>query len=175
MALGEYLSTGWRKFLDGLRSDDRRRLLDFLREEYLDEVKDAAQFEAHAERMIYPQFRERLQRIAQEEKAHVEWLRNKILALGGELPQRSVLNIEKAGNAWENLLIDVDEEKRDAVHVLTRLYTVAERVDPEIAAGLRRMHEEETRHRDEITQMLMRSDPQAFSTTPNPGVSERKK
>jgi rubrerythrin len=161
----ELISSGWRRFFDALRKDERRRLLDWLRDEYLDEAKDVAQFEEHARRMIYPHFRERLLRIAEEEKAHVRWLGEKIIALGGDLPDAAV-PVKKGRNAWANLLIDIEEEKRDGVEALERLYRLAERTDTEIAAGLRRIQEDERRHREEILEMLMRSDPQAFSTTP---------
>jgi rubrerythrin len=164
MALTEFLSKGWRAFLDGLRPDERRHLLELLREEYVDEARDAAQFEEHAKRMPYPQFRERLHRISEEEKAHVEWLRAKIRELDGEVPAVS-LTVKTGRNAWENLLMDVEEEKRGGVEVLGRIYTAAERVDPEIAAGLQRIYEEEQRHREEIQDMLLRTDPQAFSVT----------
>ncbi len=39
---------------------------------------------------------------------------------------------------------------------------IAEHTDPEIAEGLRRMREEEKRHREEITDMLMKSDAYAL-------------
>lgn len=174
MDLTEILSAGWRRFFDALRSDERQRLIEFLREEYVDEAKDVAQFEEHARRMTYPQFRERLLRIAEEEKAHVQWLREKILALGGQVPDVP-LTVKKGRNAWESLLLDIEEEKRDGIEALERLYTAARDADPEIAAGLRRMHEEEKRHRQEILDMLMRTDPQAFSTTMPPEGLESKK
>ncbi|HXG50185.1 MAG TPA: ferritin-like domain-containing protein [candidate division Zixibacteria bacterium] len=174
MDLTEILSTGWRSFFDALRPDHRQRLVEFLREEYVDEARDVAQFQEHARRMIYPHFRERLLRIAEEEKAHVEWLREKIVALGGEIPEVPIA-VEKGRNAWENLLIDIEEEKRDGIEALERLYTLAQDADPEIAEGLRRIHEEEKRHRGEILDMLMRTDPHAFSTTTPSEVFERKK
>lgn len=174
MALAEILSLGWRRFLDALRSDERSRLMEFLRDEFVDEAKDVAQFEEHARSMTYPQFRERLLRIAEEERVHVEWLRAKIRALGGEVPEVPV-GVKKGANAWESLLMDVEEEKRDGIVVLEQLYTAAEGADPEIAAGLRRIHEEEKRHREEIMEMLMRSDPQAFSVTPAGGHPQQKK
>jgi rubrerythrin len=61
--------------------------------------------------------------------------------------------------------MDVEEEKRGGIEVLGLLYSAAERVDPKIAADLRRIHEEEQRHREEIQDMLLRADPQAFSVT----------
>jgi rubrerythrin len=161
----ERISTGWRRFLDALRTDERRRLLEWLRDEYVDEAKDVAQFQEHARRMIYPQFRERLLRIVEEEKAHVRWLHEKIVALGGDVPETTV-PVKKGGNPWENLLMDIEEETRDGMEALERLCRLADRTDPEIAAGLRRIQEDEKRHREEILDMLMRSDPQAFSAIP---------
>lgn len=163
----EYLSEGWRKFLDGLRADERSQLVEMLREEYADEERDAVQFEEHARRMPYPQFGERLLRIAEEEKAHVEWLRAKICELGGEVPAVSS-SVKTGRNAWENLLMDLEEEKHDSIDFLERLLSVAERTNPEIAAGLRRMQADEQRHREEILSMLMRTDPQASATVEKP-------
>jgi rubrerythrin len=158
--VAELIARGWRRFLDGLRPDDRRELVELLRDEYVDEARDAAQFEEHAQRMPYPHFRERLLRIAEEERAHVDWLREKIRELGGEVPAVT-LTIKTGRNAWENLLMDVEEEKRDGIEALEHLYSMAARTDPEIAAGLRRMQEQERRHREEILNMLVRTDPQA--------------
>jgi rubrerythrin len=174
MALTEFISTGWRRFLDALRTDERRRLLQLLTDQYSAEAKDVAQFEEHARHMVYPNFRDRLLRIAEEEKAHVEWLREQIRALGGEVPAVSI-TVKKGGNAWENLLMDIEEEKRDGIEVVQRLYRLAERTDPQIAAGLRRIQEDEKRHREEIMSMLMRTDPQAFSVTSLEEQQEQKK
>jgi len=159
MSLKSALHKGWQHFLETLQPDDRRKLVELLCEEYLEEARDVTQFTQHAQRMHYPQFRDRLLRIAAEEQAHVQWLREKILALGGEIPQLSFT--PKAGkNSWECLLMDLEEEKRCCGDLLERMYT-AEHADPEIAEGLHRMREEEKRHREEIMDMLMKSDPYA--------------
>ena len=97
-----FLSTGWRQFLTALQPDHRQRLLEVLRDEDIDEAKDVVQFEEHARRMTYPHFRERLLRIAEEEKAHVKWLQDKIQALGGEIPQTTV-TVKNGKNSWESL------------------------------------------------------------------------
>jgi rubrerythrin len=144
-----------------LQPDHRQRLLEVLRDEYVDEAKDVVQFEEHARRMTYPHFRERLLRIAEEEKAHVKWLRDKIQALGGEIPQMT-FTVKNGRNSWENLLMDVEEEKRDHTVVLEQLYTAVEHADPEIAEGLHRIREDEKRHREEILDLLLRSDPYAL-------------
>jgi bacterioferritin len=160
MSVKSALHKGWQHFLEALQPDDRHKLVELLSEEYREEAQDVSQFTQHAQRMYYPQFRERLLRIAAEEQAHVQWLREKILALGGEIPQLSFT--PKAGkNSWECLLMDLEEEKRCCGDLLERMHT-AGHVDPEIAEGLRRMREEEKRHREEIMDMLMKSDPYAL-------------
>lgn len=160
MALTDMLTARWQRFLDALRPDQRQRLLEILRDEYLDEAKDVVQFEVHARRMTYPHFRERLLRIAEEEKAHVTWLKEQILALGGEVPE-TTFTVKTGKNSWECLLMDVEEEKRDCTAMLEHLYTVAEHADPKIAEGLRRIREDEKRHREEILDLLLKSDPYA--------------
>jgi rubrerythrin len=159
------LHEGWRHFLAALHPDDRQKLVEILRDEYIEEAQDAGQFTRHAQRMAYPQFRERLLRIAVEEQTHVQWLRERILALGGILPEITATP-EVGKNSWECLLMDVEEEKRCCGELLQRMH-VAEHADPEIAAGLRRRREEEKRHREEIMDMLMKSD--AYALPPAQG------
>ena len=173
MALTKLFTLGWQRLLDALRSDERQRLIEFLRQEYVNEARDVVQFREHARRMTYPQFRDRLLRIAEEENAHVEWLRKQILNLGGAIPEKP-LPVKEGRNPWENLRIDAEEEQRDGIEVLYQIYAVAERTNPQIADGLRRMHEEEKRHRAEFLDMLMRTDPQAFETT-TPGTQPEPK
>jgi hypothetical protein len=58
------------------------------------------------------------------------------------------------------LLTVLEKKKRHLPDRIERLHE-AERIDPEIAKGLRRMRQEEEAHRAEIQDMVMRSDPQA--------------
>lgn len=175
MALIKLFTQGWRRLVGGIRSDERQRLIEFLQQKYINQARDVVQFRGHAKRMTYPQFRERLLRIAEEENAHVEWLRRQILTLGGAIPEKP-LPVREGHNPWENLRIDAEGEQRDeGIEVMYQIYAVAERTNPQIAEGLRRMHEEEKRHREQILDMLMRTDPQAFETTTPGTQSESKK
>ena len=112
----------------------------------------------YALQMTYPSFRDRLFQIAEQKKAHVDWLRDKMRALGGTVP-KTKLTVQIGRNSWECLLMDVEAEKRDSAVPLERIYAIAEQTDPEISNGLRRIHEEEKRHRAEIPQLLMKSNP----------------
>ncbi len=171
MTLTAVFFAGWRRFYATLRRDDRQHLIDVLRDEYVDAVKDVAQFREHALRMTYPSFRDRLLRIAEEEKAHVDWLGDKIHGLGGTVPETK-LTVNSGRNSWECLLFDAEAKQRACAPVLERIYNVAEQIDPEIAYGLRRIHEAEKRHRAEILDMLMKSDPQAALIGNGLGVSD---
>src|SRR2546425_11636349 len=103
--------------METLTPNDRQKLLAWMHDEYQEEAQDATQFTQHAEQMYYPQFREQLRRIAAEEQAHVQWLREQILALGGQPP--SVPRTPKIGqNSWQKLLLDLDKEKQSCATLL---------------------------------------------------------
>ena len=161
--LKKALREGWRHFFNALHPDDHQKLLEMLRDAYLEEAQDVAQFIQDAERMYYPQFRERLLRIAAEEQAHVTWLRDKLRTLGGNIPAVS-LPPQGAKNAWQALLMDLEEEKRSGADLLKAMLT-AEQDNPEITEGLRRIREEERQHREKLLNMLMKSDPDTFAAS----------
>ncbi len=57
--------------------------------------------------------------------------------------------------------MDLEEERRCGADLEDGLLKV-EQMDPEIAQGLRQIQEEEKHHRDEIRDLLMRSDAYAL-------------
>jgi hypothetical protein len=59
-----------RRLLKWFRLDRRRRVLENLCREYAEEMESSLRLEWHAEQMRYPQFCERLLRIANDEKIH---------------------------------------------------------------------------------------------------------
>jgi rubrerythrin len=161
--LKSILHRGWQHFFDVLQPDYHQKLLEMLRDAYLKEIRDVAQFTRDAERMYYPQFRERLRRIAAEEQAHVTWLRDKLLALGGEIPAVSVIP-QVAKNAWEALHLDLAEEKRSCANLLEAMH-IAEHVDPAIAEGIQRIREGERQHCEKLLDMLVKSDSSTLDHT----------
>jgi rubrerythrin len=164
MSIVSTLQTGWQKLRGAQQPDERQQLVQMLRDAYLEEARDVIQFTNHAKRMYYPQFRERLLRLAGEEQAHVQWLQEQISTLGGELPQSS-FTPHMGKNSWACLRMDVEAEKQGCQDLLRRIY-VAERVAPEIAEGLRRMRTDEKRHRDDLLDMMMKSEPDALPQDP---------
>jgi rubrerythrin len=150
-----------RWFRRGLYSNRHHNLVEILRQEYIEKAQNAVKFTEYTANVTYEHFRDRLLRIAQEEQEHVRWLHEKIIALGGKVPQVA-FTPKTAKNSWQRLLTVLEKQKRHIPDRIERLLK-AERIDPEIAQELRRMRQEEETHRAEIQDMMMRSDPQAGS------------
>jgi len=145
---------GWRRFL-GLPAENR--VLEILRRLYVEKSQHAVVFAEHASRMRYPQFRAKLLEIAARETEHLKWIGEKITLLGGSLP---VVSPSKpaGGNSWEFLLADLHDESRCAGELLEQALRL-EADFPAVAETLQRIYEDEQKHRDQIREMLMRSDP----------------
>lgn len=159
MSFMNSLSEWWRRWF-GSSKDGYYTVLGILRHRYADEKQHAARFRQHAQKMQYPQFREALLRIAADESKHADWVSEKINELGGSLP--AVVKIYPTErNSWQYLLDDLEEERQCAAELETEMLSV-ESDYPDIMELLRRIDEEERKHRDEIREMLMRSDPQAL-------------
>jgi rubrerythrin len=61
--------------------------------------------------------------------------------------------------------MDLEEEKRSYADLLEAMHT-AEQDNPEITEGLRRIREEEQQHREELLNMLVKSDPDTLPQHP---------
>jgi rubrerythrin len=150
----------WRQFL-GFSTDGYQRALDILTHRYIEESQHIARFTRHAERMQYPQFRAKLLAIAADETKHVEWLAEKIKLFGGRLPEVPPVP-EPTKNSWQYLLEDLNEHQICAAEVLEEAQRVREAL-PTVAEVLQRIYDDGGKHRDEIREMLMKSDPQSLS------------
>lgn len=157
MSLATTVCTGWHRFLATLYTDDRQRLLATVCDAYRTEALAAAQLTQHAHRMYYPQFCERLLRMAAESQAQLPWLEEQIRTLGGHRPQRSATP-RRGGNSWECLHRDLEAAQRAYGNLLAGIH-LAEHQAPALALGLRRIRESKYQHRDALRDMLMRSDP----------------
>jgi rubrerythrin len=168
------LSEKVRRPPDASREQDRHKLLTLLREAYRRQSENAANFTQHAEQMYYPHLREQLLQIVGEEQSHVRWIEEKINALGGDIPRPST-SPRRGVNTWENLLLDLKEERKDDEAFLAGL-RVAERFNHEIAEGLSRLRHDERKHREQLLDLLQKSEPDAVPTPPpQPEDVERQK
>ena len=160
MSLNKNRSSWWHRFLD-LPQDSSRQAVDILRQRYVEEMQQRDRFKQHAEKMHYPQFRGKLLQIASEKNEHAERIGQKILALGGTLPSVPELRSTDE-NSWQQLMMALEEEGRSADHLAEQLRGIGTD-HPEITQLLQQISAEEKKHRADITHMLMRSDPFAFS------------
>jgi rubrerythrin len=149
----------WRGFL-GFSSDGRRKAIEILQQQYIEANQSAARFSQHARRMQYPQFREKLLRIAADESKHSDWIAEKIRRLGGALPAVQAVEVS-GGNSWQALLADLEEERRAAAEFWDEVYELGTEF-PDVVELLQRVYEDGKIHRAEIMEMLIRSDPQAL-------------
>lgn len=150
-------SDWWRKCL-GILPAGYRDVSKILSSRYLAEMQHVQRYTEHAERMQYPQFSEKLLRIAANEARHAEWLAEKITLFGGEIP-RVPVSPPTAENSWWYLLGDLEEPKHRSYYLSEQMQTVRAEL-PDIAAMLERIYEDCEKHRDEIRGMLMRGNPQ---------------
>lgn len=148
----------WHDFL-GLPSRGARRALDILTQCYIRKRRHAALFRQHAERMPYPQFRDKLSALADDEGKHAEWLAEKIKLLGGRVPDvPGVSDTEKS--SWQYLMEDLAAEQQCAADLVEQAQSLREEL-PSVAEVLERIYQDGHSHRETLREMLMRSDPQS--------------
>lgn len=148
----------WHDFL-GLPAHTTRKALDVLSSRYIQKSQHAALFKQHAERMPYPQFRDQLLAVAEDEAKHARWLAEKIKLLGGRVPDvPKVSDMEKSG--WQYLMEDLAAEQECAAGLVEQAQSLREEA-PSIAEVLEQIAREGRNHREALRQMLMRSDPQS--------------
>ena len=153
-------SNWWRGFL-GTPPDSDQAAIEILRQRYVEEMQGIGQLTKHADKMHYPQFREKLLHIAADKSKQVEWIAEKIITLGGKLPEVAERRSTDE-NSWQYLLMDLAEENRCADRLPEQTWRI-ESDHPDISQFLQRIFQAEKKHRHEITDMMMRSDGFALS------------
>jgi rubrerythrin len=153
-------SDWWRRFL-GFSPDRSFGAVDILRQRYVEEMQQAGRFKQYARRMLYPQYEGKLLQLATETRKHAQWIAEKIVVLGGQLPEVSEARSINE-NSWQSLLMAIDDKNRSDDHLSEQLQRIGLE-HPDITKFLQKISYEQKEHRDEIREMLMRSDPFAFS------------
>jgi rubrerythrin len=161
------LHRGWQQGYDALHPDPRPRLLEALRDTYLATLHTVTQVTQDAERMVYPQCRARLLRMAAEDQGHVTWLREALLARGGALPTGAgPPTVAPTSGAALRREMAAARHTSDALLAPMHL---AEQADPEMAAGFRRLRAATRQHRAALLEMLVQSDPSTVARDPRVG------
>ena len=149
----------WRKFL-GVSPNGYHEVIKILSSRYVEGMQHVERYTEHAEHMQYPQFREKLLRIAADEARHAEWLAEKITMFGGSIP-KVPKEQTTTKNSWQYLLADLEDERQNSAELIEQMQSLRDEL-PEVAAMLERIYEDSQRHRSEIRDMLVRSDPQSI-------------
>jgi bacterioferritin (cytochrome b1) len=160
MAFSKNWSKWWRGFLD-LSADESPKAVDFLRQRYVEEMQRIERFKQHAEKMHYPQYRDKFLQMAKDKSQHAERIGEKIIALGGKLPDVAERRSTDE-NSWQSLSMALEDENRSADRLPEQLRRIGLE-HPDIAKFLQQISREQENHRREIRDMLMRSDAFALS------------
>jgi bacterioferritin (cytochrome b1) len=160
MAMTEQWAEWWSRFLD-LPQDSFRQAINILQQRYVEETQQRDRFNQHGDKMHYPQFREKLLQISDEKTKYADRIAEAIVALGGKLP--SVPERRSTDeNSWQQLMIALNDENRSADHLAQQLRGIESDI-PDVVKLLQQISEQQKQHRGEVREMLMRSDPFAFS------------
>ena len=137
-----------------------RDLLADLSEDYRAEAAQAALLRAHAERARYPQAASALRDLADIEDRHTEWLRTRLLALGGQ-PPAAAPAAAGGNNQWERAVaaLHAAQAKRRRLVEQTAHWDPEE---PEVVALLRQIEQEDQSQLPVYEALIMRSDPQSI-------------
>ncbi len=164
-SLAETIHQGWKRFADSL---DRRKaaeaeLLKLMERDCLEETRLAADLRASVDKIPYEHLRRKLLEIAEAEEQHAELLRQKIVELGGDPPQRASELQEERRNrrprTFEQLLRDLEEEKQEYLDYLKASFRAEDAGRPDLKELLDRIREEEKEHREELLYVLTRLNP----------------
>jgi len=150
----------WRRYFD-LTTDGSCTAVDVLRQRYVEEMQQTDRLKQQARRMHYPQYQGKLLQLAAEKGKHAQWIAEKIVALGGKLPDVPERRSTDA-NSWQSLLMALDDKNRSADRLSEQLRRIGLE-HPDITKFLQEISHEQKKHRDEIREMMMRSDPFALS------------
>ena len=148
----------WLKFLD-LAPDSVEKALEVLARRYVEERQHIARFTQHAEHMQYSPFRHKLLAIAAAETEHADCLAEKIISLGGRLPDVPAV-ASATRTSWQYLLEDLTEEHLCAGKLFEEARELREEL-PAVSELLEHIYYDESAHCNELRNMLMRSDPQS--------------
>lgn len=158
------LNIDWAKWWGRLLGTDFERdqmTIEILRQRYVDHMQAINRLTRHAHKMHYPQYCRKLLDIAAGKSKHVEWIRERLIALGARPPE--VIECRATGeNSWQYLRTDLAEEKRSADRLSEQIWRI-ESEHPEISQLLQRIFDAETIYREDLSDMVMRSDGFALS------------
>ena len=142
-------------------SGREREVLADVVQAYRAERQQADLLTRNAERARYPQAAEAMRRLAEEETRHAEQLRQHLHVLGGDLP--TVEPAAVVGNSQWERIVSAYESAQAKRRRLIELMTHWDPEEPELAALLRQIADDDQGQFAVYEAIIMRSDPQAIN------------
>jgi rubrerythrin len=142
-------------------SGREREVLADVVQAYRAERQQADLLTRNAERAHYPQAAEAMRRLAEEETRHAEQLRHHLHVLGGDLPTVEPLAV--VGNSQWERTVSAYESAQAKRRRLIELVSHWDPEEPEFAALLRQIADDDQRQFPVYEAIIMRSDPQAIN------------
>jgi len=128
---------------------------------YRAERQQADLLTRNAERARYPQAAEAMRRLAEDETRHAEQLRQHLHVLGGDLP--TVEPAVVVGNSQWERIVSAYESAQAKRRRLIELVSHWDPEEPELAALLRQIADDDQGQFAVYEAIIMRSDPQAIN------------
>ena len=141
-------------------SGREREVLADVVQAYTAERQQAELLRQNAARAKYPQAADAMRRLAEHETVHAEQLRHHLHVLGGDLP--TVEPLPLVGNSQWERIVACYEHAQAKRRRLVELMSHWDPEEPELAALLRQIAEEDQREFRVYEAVIMRSDPQAI-------------
>ena len=137
-----------------------RDLLADLAEDYVAEAEHAALLRSQADKARYPQAASALRRLADIETRHSEWLRDRLIALGGQVPLVEPPALT-GSSQWERATIAHQAAQMKRRRLIEQIVHW-DPEEPEAVELLRRIEREDQGALGTYDDIIMRSDPQAL-------------
>ncbi len=137
---------------------EKDELIKILNENYSKEVAIAHMIEEHAEIVPFDFLKEKLRRVAEEEKRHAEKLKQKIVELGGTInPSPKVYEIRTSSihneKGFRKLVADLEFDKEIYEDYISQINKIE---NDDVKKLLREIVEDEIKHKDILMDVVMR-------------------
>lgn len=151
--LGEILKSLFLPYLS-----DKEELIKILNEDYSREIAIAKMMDEHAEIIPFDFLKKRLKEIAQEEREHAERLKQKISELGGTPnPFPKIYEVKSISihseKGFRKLIADLEFDREIYEDYIAQINKIG---DDGVKNLLREIVEDEARHKDILTDIVMK-------------------
>ncbi len=137
---------------------EKEELLKILNDDYSKELTIAKMMDEHAEMIPFDFLKEKLKKLAEEERTHAEKLKQKIIEIGGTVnPSPKIYDIRASSihneRGFRKLVADLELDKEIYEDYIAQINRIE---NEDIKKLLREIVEDEVRHKDVLMDIVMR-------------------